>query len=68
MSYNNLNLGYGKKYEFTNQIDPYYCFKNRCPKMSYQLFKPRLQDDSLYPIKHSVLDQYGKSEFDYNPN
>lgn len=63
MAYN--NLGYRKNYESTDKIDSYYCFKNRCHKVNYNLFKPRLQDDSLYQIKHSVLDQHNKSGFDY---
>lgn len=67
MPYNNPKKDYGNEYglDFANGIDKYQCFGNNCPKIKYNLFKPRLQDDSLYPFKHSVLDQYGNSEFDY---
>jgi len=59
---------YKNRFGASSLVDPYYCFRNNCPKINYNLFKPRLQDDSLYPIKHSVLDQYGKSDFDYKEN
>ena len=45
--------------------DPYYCFGNKCPRGGYNQFIPRLRDDSLYPIKHSTLNQYGSSKLSY---
>ncbi len=45
------------KYDIKS-IDPYYCFNNNCPRIKYNLFKSRLQDNNLYLFKPSVLNQY----------